>query len=180
MGDSRSLAYLKRFRGLSRDDRRLLIAAYVSLFITDLALRTVGFQRLMKRIEHMKPSATSTGRLPNSGKLKRAYRYARWLDVASRHHFVRARCLHRSIALHYWLRRKALPSELHVGVRKEGDQLQAHAWVESDGYLVNDRAVSVAPFAVLSSPISTETGLPVSALFTGGGRHMIGSESSRQ
>jgi hypothetical protein len=128
----------------SADDHRLLAAAYVSLLATDVALRAIGFKRLMARIQPARD-----GIPVRSAALRRAYRYAAMLEQASRYHFVRARCLHRSLALHHWLRRKGLASELRIGVRRDGGQLLAHAWVEVDGRVINDRPESVAVFAPL-------------------------------
>jgi len=137
------LGRVRRASTLDADDRRLLLAAYASLLLTDVALRTVGFRRLMARV----PAAAE--RRVATAQYRRASRFAYWLEVASHRHFVRARCLHRSLALHFWLRRKGLPSHLRIGVRKAGRQLLAHAWVEMEGTIVNDEASGIAVFATL-------------------------------
>jgi hypothetical protein len=93
----------------------------------------------------------ATGRRPvTNDDLRRARRYARHLDRASRHHLVRARCLHRSLVLHRWLRRQGLPSQLRIGVSKSAGAFAAHAWVEMDGLVVNDRALAVYAFTPLA------------------------------
>lgn len=53
------------------------------------------------------------------------YRAARRLPYAT--------CLPRSLTLWYLLRRQGVPSDLHVGVRRESDTFAAHAWVEYQG-----------------------------------------------
>ena len=138
-----ALSRARRAATLDADDRRLLLAAYASLLLTDVALRALGFRRLMARVP-----AAAERRVP-AAQHRRAGRFAYWLEVASRRHFVRARCLHRSLALHYWLRRKGLPSHLRIGVRKADGELLAHAWVEMEGAIVNDAASGIAVFAVL-------------------------------
>jgi hypothetical protein len=60
-----------------------------------------------------------------------------------------AHCLHRSLTLHHWLRGEGLPSTLQVGVRKDGDALRAHAWIELGGAAVDDEPASVAAFSRL-------------------------------
>jgi hypothetical protein len=58
--------------------------------------------------------------------------------------------LQRSLVLNYWLRREGLPSELRIGVRKDGDALKAHAWVELGRHVVNDPVAAVAAFTPLA------------------------------
>ena len=135
---------LERYRSFVRDDLRLVLGAYAALLTTDVELRVLGYKRLLERIERGPATDTVSPR-----RLRRARRFAGWLEQASHRHAVRARCLHRSLALHAWLRRKGLPSELKIGVRKENGELRAHAWVELAGHVVNDRQESVAAFAPL-------------------------------
>lgn len=125
----------------------LLGRAYVRLGLIDLNLRQHGFQAAIYKVE--------SEALPRDGAvtprdLRRAYRYARRIDQAARFHLVRARCLHRSLALHGWLRGEGLPSMLRIGVTKDGTELKAHAWVELAGRVVNDQYSAVAVFTPLS------------------------------
>ena len=138
---------LRQFLALSGSERALFIRAYVDLGLIDVALRIFGFWRVVGRAQPVPPGVGST---VDSDDTRRADRYARWLSLASRHHVVPARCLHRSLVLHYWLRHDGLPSELRIGVRKEGGALKAHAWVELGGKVVNDQPDAIAPFAPLT------------------------------
>jgi hypothetical protein len=90
------------------------------------------------------------GRPADAPARHRAARYAWAIALAARHHVVRARCLHRALVLHRWLRREGLPSELRIGVRKVDGALLAHAWVELDGEAVGDQPAAVAAFAPLT------------------------------
>ena len=59
-------------------------------------------------------------------------------------------CLTRSIALCRSLWRRDLPAVLRIGAALTTGALQAHAWVELDGRVVNDRATvsrDFTPFA---------------------------------
>lgn len=141
------LRELRGYLSLSGNDRRLLTRAFVSLAAVEVALRVLGYGRLVERID----AASASRREVDPEDLRRARRYARWLEVASRYHIVRARCLHRSLALHRWLRQQGLPSELRIGVRKEDGELKAHAWVELGEQLANDEAAAVAAFTPLAS-----------------------------
>ncbi len=140
------LYYIWRYLALERADRRLLWRAYIWLAAMDIALRVVGFRRLIRQ-----PAALTEGSASPDA-LYRAERYARWLAIASRHHVVRARCLQRSLVLHHWLCRDGLPNRLRIGVRKGGGALQAHAWVEIGGIAVNERPAALATFVPLARP----------------------------
>jgi len=47
-------------------------------------------------------------------------------------------CLSRSLVLWALLRAQGVDSELRFGVRRVGDDLEAHAWVEHQGRPLND------------------------------------------
>jgi hypothetical protein len=144
---------------LTARDWVLILGAYAWLTAISVGLRLVGFRRLMLELE--KPAtrakqsaiATSRGYLPgepSAAELERALRYARWINAASRRHYVRGQCLHRSLVLHCWLQREGLPSRLRIGVRKAGNDLQAHAWVALGQQAVSDPANLVRPFTPLT------------------------------
>lgn len=125
----------------------LLGRAYVRLGLIDLSLRQHGFQAAIHKVE---AEALPRNDAVTPRDLRRAQRYARRIDQSARFHLVRARCLHRSLALHGWLREEGLPSVLRIGVTKEGPELKAHAWVELVGRVVNDQDSAVAVFTPLS------------------------------
>ena len=72
------------------------------------------------------------------------------VETASRYPIPWARCLQRSLALFWWLKSRGIGAELHIGVRKEGDQLTAHAWLEYQGIVLNDRQDVAAAFTPLA------------------------------
>lgn len=140
-------SWIRRFRALELRDLWLLARAFISLTLVDLILRVVGVRPFVG--DNRTAAALTEGRI-SPETVQRIQRDAHWIEVASRHHFVRARCLHRSLALHLWLRRDRLPSVLRIGVRKEDGALQAHAWVELHGQVVNDAPAAVATFTPLA------------------------------
>lgn len=140
----------RRFRAFARLsgwERNRLLAAFVTLFEIEIALRRHGFQHVLQRIEVLEVRGDV-----HPEDCQRAALYARWIDRAARYHLLRARCLHRSLALHAWLRRDGLPSTLRLGVRKDGNRIQAHAWVELDGVIVNDGSGVRTDYAQLRHP----------------------------
>lgn len=73
-----------------------------------------------------------------------------WLiDIASRHPYSWAVCLQRSLALFWWLKARGVHSHVRLGARKQGAQLDAHAWVEYRGEVLNDSPHTPALFATL-------------------------------
>jgi hypothetical protein len=156
--------WIRRFLALEPLDRWLLARAFISLTLVDLGLRVVGVRPFVR---DNRTAAPLTEGAISPEVVQRIQRYTRWIEVASRQHFVRARCLHRSLALHLWLRRDGLPSVLRIGVRKADGALQAHAWVELYGQVVNDTPAAMATFTLLAP--SSAPPLPSDALSRAGG-----------
>lgn len=141
-----SIDTLRRIRHLPRRELRGLFRAYVGLAVIDLLLRLRGFRHVASL--HAPEAAQSMASMTPEQRCG-VQRYVRWIDTASRYHLLPARCLHRSLLLQRWLCHDGFQSELRIGVRREQHALQAHAWVELDGQVVNDSPASVAEFAPL-------------------------------
>jgi hypothetical protein len=75
---------------------------------------------------------------PPESTLVRALHISRLVGLAVRHGGRPATCLQRSLALLWLLRRNGISSELHIGTRKEDGRLEAHAWIEIEGVVLND------------------------------------------
>ena len=58
-------------------------------------------------------------------------------------------CLPRSLLVFWLLKSRREPVSLRIGVNKEGASLQAHAWVETQGIVLNDDPEQVQRFAPL-------------------------------
>ena len=96
--------------------------------------------RAIQRIPADRPLSAAPGRV---------YSVAR-ADIASRRlrHQGTRDCLHHSLSLATALRCARVAAEICFGVRKY--PFSAHAWVEVDGVVVNDRAVTLRWFSVLA------------------------------
>jgi hypothetical protein len=98
---------------------------------------------------HSRPGARVSG---GREVVERAGELALALGRVAEHGPLRPLCLVRSIALRSLLERNGVPgSEIRVGVRRKGDELLAHAWVEFNGAVIGDRAEYVAQFAPMDS-----------------------------
>ncbi len=81
-------------------------------------------------------SVSESDRL-DSGDEVQAIRTA--VEIAARHTPVRPTCLTRSVTLWWLLGRRGIESTVRIGVRAVDGLLEAHAWVERGGQVVNDR-----------------------------------------
>ena len=61
----------------------------------------------------------------------------RMVRTALRYSPAQFTCLEESLTLWYLLRRQGIPACLRIGVRKENEKFEAHAWVEHGGEALN-------------------------------------------
>jgi hypothetical protein len=120
-----------------------------SLPLVWIALRTIGFTRLVRwmRID-VEPITSTPAHIDHTA--NDAVSFARVCEAAGRNGIYDANCLHRSIALYTWLRRRDIPATLRVGVAREDEEFKAHAWIESNGVSLDDSSIRFAPFDTLS------------------------------
>jgi len=81
------------------------------------------------------------------------------VDAAGREMWPRTRCLERSLAAWWLLRWQRLPASLRIGVRKDDGVLQAHAWLEISGTVLNDSAEIYRGYTAFARAIES-TGQP--------------------
>ena len=96
--------------------------------------------------------STST---PTGAEMAGLVRRTRWINTAASHPLSWAKCLQRSVALCLWLEHLGFCGELKIGVRKDGEKLRAHAWVELNGRVLNDVPSHTRRFAVMNTNSST-------------------------
>jgi hypothetical protein len=106
-----------------------MIAAAMLLPLVGLGIRVAGLRRIQATL-----SRAQAGERPaTAASLERARRIAGLVAAAARHGPYRAKCLPLSLALQRLLQSEGIASELRLGVRKSGEALVAHAWVEHGG-----------------------------------------------
>src|SRR5712692_824561 len=126
----------RRFSALERPAQELFLHAIVLLPLVALSLRWRGFgatQAALKRF-------LSIAHPENDPDLvsKDATVTAHMVNAADRHGLVHPSCLAKSLTLWWLLERQGISSRLRIGIRKERDKFEAHAWVESDGTALNE------------------------------------------
>ena len=72
------------------------------------------------------------------------------VNAVARHTIGNPTCLTRSLTLWWMLRRAGIASDLRIGVRKGQNEnsIQAHAWIEIAGNVINDEATVRTTYAV--------------------------------
>ena len=133
---------LRRFRRLAAPERASLLWAFVLVPATGAALRVVGLQRWKTLLRWTLPRESSIranlSEAEKSTAIDFAKRTGRMVAAAAREGLYHGRCLEQSVTLWWLLARRKLPAELHIGVRKADAGIEAHAWVELFGTVVND------------------------------------------
>ena len=119
---------------LSWRDRALLIEASAIVSSLPLVLRVVRVQRLTGALGRSLDGRRAAGRVDEP----RARQIARVVAMAARHTPTANTCLHRSLTLWWVLGRRGLDSHLKMGARLNEGTLDAHAWVEHSGVVIND------------------------------------------
>ena len=129
---------LYKFQLLSWPERWLLVQALFLLPLTALALRFLGFRRWQSTLASLVPIDEALAAGQDETAVQQAQITAKVVKAAARRGPYRANCLQQSLVLWWLLRRQEITSELRIGVRKEGSRLEAHAWVEFLGAVLNE------------------------------------------
>jgi hypothetical protein len=127
----------------------VLVQALVLLPTVALALRLTGVERL-RRLLRALPGALPA--VDGDTALVQALAISSAVAAAVRLCPWRPTCLHRALVLWLLLHRRGVPSAVHLGVRSDGGSMAFHAWIESNGRVLNDRADIGADHAVVELP----------------------------
>ena len=116
-----------------------------------LTLVRVGFA-LPKRVLFRRWTDNALTRETGDAKdIQMAYLLARDVGAMARRLPFQSRCLQKSLALSWMLRRRSMGGQLRFGVIPGNGAIQAHAWIEIAGEPVNDSRDRCAVFTVLES-----------------------------
>lgn len=133
--------------------QKLLTLSYKELWILGQAWALIPIAALTLRLVRLEPLLATLKRhcpTPHSAvDPDTVQSIARMMKVAARYSLRHATCLERSLVLWWLLRRRGIGANIQIGVRKDSDQIEAHAWVELDGVVINDYPDIGATFAPL-------------------------------
>ena len=139
-------AELRTMLSFSVQDWILLVQAWSLLLVIDIALRILPFRKVqgwIKPPHQTEISATQAERI--------IQRSSHFVDLATRHHLYPMTCLRRSLALQWLLSRGGLHTTLQFGVRRENGNLQAHAWLEYQGQVIDKAIIPTEQYANLKA-----------------------------
>jgi len=120
--------------------RFLVLRAYWKLIYLDLYLARGNFAALHRRVRNC-PLGASAG-LPDVTE-----RICAAVDMASIWYWKEVLCLQRSAATACLLKQHGVAAQMMIGAQQM--PLKAHAWVEVDGRVVNDKPYMREIYAVL-------------------------------
>jgi Transglutaminase-like superfamily len=121
---------LARFRSLPASDRTLFALALLTIASVRVGLWLTSFGRLRRFVERIAMPAGSPDPTPGE-----ADRIGWAVDSAAR--FVpNATCLPQALAAEAILLRRGHPAVVRLGVTRNADGVEAHAWVESYGRVI--------------------------------------------
>jgi hypothetical protein len=152
---------LKKFLHLSIRERQMFVQAVLLLPLIHLSLCLLGYHRLHKITEKLIPIKevkSSPSEADNT--VYQAKEITRIVAIGAEHGFFQASCLRRTFLDWVFLRRNGIQSSICFGVRRIGQQLEAHAWLEYEGIVINDVASVQENYLVLCNAFPpTQAGL---------------------
>lgn len=139
---------LQRYKALEPASRRMFRRAVALLPWLRWSLRLRGYTRTFSSLQkRVPPSNDDADHRP--GEREEVQVACRMVIAALRYSILQYTCLEESLALWYLLRKRGIFACLRIGVRKENEKFEAHAWVEYRGEALNqDEALHrhYAPF----------------------------------
>jgi len=130
------LKSLCRFSALQRTAQALFLRALLMLPLVGLSLKLRGFEATRATLR--KTLSPTMSRMDPDPLNKQITLTAHMVNAADRHGLLHPSCLVKSLTLWWLLGRQGISSQLRVGIRKDGGNLKAHAWVEREGIALNE------------------------------------------
>ena len=119
----------------------LVLRAYLRLIHFDLYLARGNFEALYKKVRELSESESRQLRSTAVEQICAA------VDMACIWYWKEVLCLQRSAATACLLKRYGVPAQMMIGAQQM--PFKAHAWVEVDGRVVNDKPYMREMYAVL-------------------------------
>jgi Transglutaminase-like superfamily len=143
---------LRRFSALERTARGLFLRAAPLLPLISVSLRLRGFRKTQAFLQRFLSTYNNEANSSAPGRTELTVRMVR---AAVRHSIGHPTCLEESLALWWLLGRQGIASELRIGVRKQDEKFEAHAWVEREGSALNEPESLHAHYAAFDAALSS-------------------------
>lgn len=122
----------QRYRALDSEARKLFRRAAVLLPVVKDSLRLRGFGKTQEwlRVRLERGNAAQSTSVSSKVAVEKTCRMVR---AAVHYAMPRARCLEESLTLWYLLSVQGISASLKIGIPKQTEPFEAHAWVEYEG-----------------------------------------------
>jgi len=145
---------LEKIQTLKPADFWVLLWASFALPIVGLRLRVMGFKKVFRWANER----SNNVRLIETDATTQSAHLGKLINFVATHGWYNANCLSRSLVLLRIMRQKGLPGEFRIGIPKHSsedptDILQAHAWLEYQGVVINDHKDVANRHAVFNSDL---------------------------
>ena len=144
---------LRRFSALERPAQKLFLRALAMLPSVSLSLQLRGLQATQATLQKILPTPFPGQK--SGDESQRVALTSRMVDAADRHGLVHPSCLAKSLTLWWLLARQGITSHLRIGIRREAETFEAHAWVEREGAAVNEPEGCHHHYAAFDAAISS-------------------------
>ncbi|MCJ8280615.1 MAG: lasso peptide biosynthesis B2 protein [Rivularia sp. ALOHA_DT_140] len=136
---------------LDGNSKWLLLQAFVLLPIVAISLKFRGLKRTQAGLVRLLPPAKKP--VENNERYRKIVNTVQMVRLAVRYCQPWANCLKKSLVLWILLRHQGIECELRIGVQREAIKFEAHAWVECEGFVLNDTPDVRERYAMFERPI---------------------------
>jgi len=142
-----------RWSSLSGRERGIFLKAFILLLLVTTSLKTIGFRRTQAWLALKTSRAFVPPVQQTRAEVRRTTHLVR---SAKKWHILRSTCLSHSLVLRRLLRQQGIDSDIRIGVRRgTSGKVEAHAWIEWNGEVLNDCADIAAQYVPLTAAISS-------------------------
>jgi hypothetical protein len=127
---------LRRFSALERPAQKVFLRAIVLLPLVTVSLRWRGFKATQAALQRFLSKEHPTCDAAFESQVSALT--AHMVNAADRHGPVHPSCLAKSLTLWWLLARQGITTQLRIGIRKNEEKFEAHAWVDRAGAALNE------------------------------------------
>jgi uncharacterized membrane protein YccC len=147
---------LRRFRALDGQAQRMFLRAMLALQLVSQSLRWRGFRATQESLQRRK----GPGNTAAESEMEGLQRTVRMVKAAVHYSLGHPSCLEQSLTLWWLLARQGISSEIRIGIRKQAEKFEAHAWVERDGLALNEPEAKHRHYTAFDSAFPPAGGKP--------------------
>jgi hypothetical protein len=133
----------------------MLSEAVLLLPLIHFGLIMIGYSRLQRLLEILAPLRSGNRLISEAEIIERGQEISHIVSIASQRGSYKATCLRLSLLVWWFLRLENICSEIRFGVRMIDRKLEAHAWVEYCGVIINDSPIVCEQYRVLQNVLPT-------------------------